>query len=43
MPTQPDRALDRANDRELVDAVLAGDVEAYRTLVDRESRSGLDS
>jgi len=39
MPTQPDRALDRANDRELVDAVLAGDVEAYRTLVDRESRS----
>jgi RNA polymerase sigma-70 factor (ECF subfamily) len=39
MPTQPDRTLDRANDRELVDAVLAGDVEAYRTLVDRESRS----
>ena len=39
MHAQPDRALDRANDRELVDAVLAGDVEAYRTLVDRESRS----
>ncbi len=39
MPTQPDRALNRANDRELVDAVLAGEVEAYRTLVDRESRS----
>ena len=39
MHAQPDRAADRANDRELVDAVLAGDVEAYRTLVDCESRS----
>jgi len=27
------------NDRELVDAVLAGDTDAYRALVDRESRS----
>ena len=39
LPTQPIRLDDRRDDRAIVDAVLAGDRDAYRVLVEREGAS----